>query len=333
MKKILVIGGTRNMGHYLTLKLVEAGHQVSILNRGIGEDSLPDSVHRLHADRTDIKQMRRALLAKSFDVVVDFVIYNQQEAQMILELLSGHTDHYIMISTGQVYLVRQGIMPPFKESDYEGRTQPSPKEATFAHEEWRYGMGKREVEDVLIEAHKTDGFPFTSLRLPMVNSERDHFQRLYNYILRLEDGGTIIAPKTPNTPLRHIYGKDVADAIFHIIETEHGKGKSYNLAQEEIVTLEEFLDILGEIMHVTPQVVRFDRKTLDANGFLPDCSPFSERWMSLLDNTLSKEELGITYTPLHDYLENLVRYYLDHRPKSPISYKRRPAELKLVETA
>jgi len=333
MKKILVIGGTRNMGYYLTLQLIEAGHQVSVLNRGIGEDTLPDAVHRLHADRTDIQQMRRALLAKSFDVVVDFVIFNQEEAQMILELLSGHTDHYIMVSTGQVYLVREGVSPPFKETDYAGRTQPSPKEATFAHEEWRYGMGKREVEDLMIAANADNGFPFTSLRLPMVNSERDHFQRLYNYILRLEDGGTIIAPKTPNTPLRHIYGQDVAQAIYHIIETEQGKGKSYNVAQDEIVTLEEFLGILGEIMNVQAQVIRFDRKTLDANGFLPDCSPFSERWMSLLDNSLSKEELGITYTPLPEYLEKLVRYYLDHRPKPPISYKRRPAELKLVETA
>jgi len=331
MKNILIIGGTRNMGHYLTLRLVEAGHRVTILNRGLGKDSLPETVHRLHANRTDLQQMRRALLAKSFDVVVDFVIFNEAEAQMILDLLAGDVEQYIMISSGQVYLVREGIEAPYKESDYAGRTQPMPKEITFAHEEWKYGMGKRGAENVFINAWEQSQFPYTSLRLPMVNSERDQFNRLYNYIIRIQSGGPIIAPHKPNPPLCHVYALDVVEALFRLIESGKGKGKSYNIAQDEAVSLDEFVAILAQIMDTQSQVVRFDYKDLQANGFLPDCSPFSERWMSYLDNSLSKQELGMTYTPLVDYLEVLVKYYLEHRPTPPRSYKRRPAELQMVE--
>lgn len=331
MKNILIIGGTRNMGYDLTLRLIAANHRVTVLNRGMSRVELPESVHRLHADRSDPQQMQRALLAKKFDVVVDFVLFNKTDAEAIVKVMADKADHYIMISSGQVYLVREGAERPYSEADYDGRLQPAPKPNTFAYEEWRYGMGKREAEDVLFNAHAESGFPATTLRLPMVNSERDGFNRLYAYVLRLRDGGPILVPETPSYPLRHVYGKDVVSAIEKLIALETGIGKSYNISQDETVSLDEFLDLLGDIMGVTPHPVRIKRSRLEADGFVPDCSPFSERWMSELTNDLSKAELGMNYTPLREYLSKLVAVYDEAKPPAPTSYKRRPAELRLAE--
>jgi nucleoside-diphosphate-sugar epimerase len=331
MKNILIIGGTRNMGYQFTQRMLEEGHKVTILNRGMSAEELPETVHRLRADRTDPQQLKRALMGKSFDVVVDFVMYKQAEAETMVELLQGKVGHYLFLSTGQVYLVREGIERPFREEQFEGRIQPAPKANTFAYEEWLYGVGKRQAEEVFIKAHAEKAFPYTSLRLPMVNSERDPFRRLYSYIIRLNDGGAILVPETPNYPLRHIYGGDVVRVLAGLVETQQGIGKAYNISQEETVSLDEFLGILGEHMGITPQIVRVKRSLLEANGFLPDCSPFSERWMSELDNTLSKEELGVDYTPLEDYLGWLVKHYRDSKPTPPVGYKRRPAELQLAD--
>lgn len=333
MKNILIIGGTRNMGYDLTLRLVAAGHRVTVLNRGRTRVELPDGVHRLHADRSDEQQMQLALLAKDFDVVVDFVLFTGDEAQSIVNILQGRIGQYIMISSGQVYLVREGIERPYSESEYAGRLQPAPKPNTFAYEEWRYGMGKREAEDILFNAHAENNFPVTTLRLPMVNSERDSFKRLYSYILRLKDGGPILVPATPSYPLRHVYGKDVVTAIQKLIDNANPHGESYNISQDETVTLDEFLALLGEIMAVTPHAVRIKRSELEANGFVPDCSPFSERWMSELTNDLSKTDLDMVYTPLSTYLEKLVTHYYDENPQPPVSYKRRSAEIRLAEEA
>ncbi len=328
-KRILVIGGTRNMGYQLVMRLLEAGHQVTLLNRGMSEDDLPPHIARLRADRTNPQQMRRALLAKSFDAVVDFVMYNAREAQIVLETLAQQTDHYLFLSSGQVYLVREDIERPFKESDYAGRLIPAPKNNTYAYEEWLYGMDKRGAEDTFSAAA---GFPYTALRLPMVNSERDPMRRLYGYMLRLRDGAPILAPQTPNYPLRHVYGGDVVEAILHLIETGAGKGQAMNLSQDETVSLDEFLQLLARIMGVpAPRIVRRKHSELEAAGFLPDCSPFSDRWMSELDNTLSKTQYGIRYTPLATYLEKIVAYYQDNPPPMPVAYKRRNAEIIMAE--
>lgn len=330
-KNILIIGGTRNMGYYLAQQLLESGHHLTILNRGISPDELPNTIHRLHADRTDTNQLRRALLAKSFDIVVDFAMYQGAEADEIIDIFRNNVGHYIVISTGQVYLVREGIQRPFREEDYEGRLMPAPKENTFAHEEWTYGMQKREVEDKFRDAWTQFQFPYTVLRLPMVNSGRDQFNRLYNYYLRVRDGGQILVPETPNYPLNHVYALDVVHTLRRIIETGLGKGDAFNIAQDESVSLDEFLLTLGGIMNRQPQLLRLKRSELEANGFLPDCSPFSERWMSELDNTKSKDILGINYTPLPDYLGELVKFYESHHISEPLTYRRRRAEIQFAE--
>ena len=329
---ILIIGGTRNMGHFLTLALLDAGHTVTVLNRGITRDDLPDSVERLRADRTIPAQLEQALGGRSFDAVVDFVMFDGEQARVAVDLFKERTDHYIFISSGQVYLLLAKENRPFSEDDYEGDLIPEPPLNTYDHEEWLYGMQKRRAEDTLAHAHAESDFPYTSLRLPMVNSERDPFNRLYAYMLRLRDGGPILVPEAPDYPLRHVYGGDVVRVIVDLLETGAGKGSAFNLSQDETVSLPEFLGLLGEHMDIEPDILHVPRSLLEANGFLPDCSPFSDKWMSELDNTRSKTDLGVSYTALHVYIENIVTHYQDNPPTQPTSYQRRQSERQFAES-
>jgi nucleoside-diphosphate-sugar epimerase len=325
--RILVIGGTRNLGHLLVYELTARGHTVTVFNRGRTRDELPENIERLRGDRADSAALTMALGSRKFDAVVDTALYKGEEAEAITRVLNGKVGHYVFISTGQVYLVREGTTRPFTESQYAGRVMPAPKPDTYVYEEWLYGVNKRAAEDKLQEAFERNRFPVTTMRLPMVNGERDHFGRLYGYVLRLKDGGPILVPSTPNHPLRHVYSHDVVRGMVHLIESGAGIGKAYNFSQDETTTLDEFLGIIGGIMDVEPKIVRVQRDLLEANGFVPDSSPFSERWMSELDNTVSKQELGMKYTPLRDYLNKIVRYYLENSPPIPVGYKRRRAEI------
>ncbi len=329
---ILVIGGTRNVGHFLVHALVERGDRVAVLNRGLTPDELPASIERLTADRTERAALEKVLRGRTFDAVIDNALYKGAEAEAAIDLMRGRTGRYIFLSSGQVYLVREGAPRPSQESDYAGRLMPAPKPDSYNYEEWQYGVDKRRVEDAMMSAWEAFRFPYTALRLPMVNSERDHFLRLYNYILRLKDGSPILAPETPNHPLRHVYAADVVTAIIRLLESGAGIGAAYNIAQDETVTLDEFLVMLGGLLDVEARIVRIPYSKLEAQGFLPDCSPFSERWMSELDNALSKRAFGMTYTPLPAALARLVAHYRAHPPRKPASYLRRRAEITYLET-
>lgn len=327
---ILIIGGTRQIGHFLTEALLESGHRVTLLNRGVSPDTLPETLPRLRVDRTDPVQLRRALTGRTFDVVVDTVLHRRPEAEVITQLLNGSTGRYIALSTGQVYLVRDGLTRPFSEDDYDGPIMPAPPFGTYDYEEWLYGSDKRQSEDVLMEAHARTGFPATVLCLPMVISARDQYLRLYNYVLRLRDGGPVLIADQPDYPVRNVYAHDVVRAIMRLLDYAGGFGRAFNISPDETLSLSDLLHRLAHTLNVTANIVTVPRSVLIANGFLPDCSPFSDVWMSELDNTRSKVELGMTYTPVDDVLRDVVDMLQRRQPKPPAGYRRRNAERALA---
>jgi nucleoside-diphosphate-sugar epimerase len=329
--RALIVGGTRNLGPSIVQALLDRGYEVTVFNRGRTPDDLPSQVHRLRGDRTLPAQLAVAVGGKSFDLVVDTTLYTGAEAEAALAQFSGRVGRYVFLSTGQVYLVRTGVDRPFREDHYHGPVMARPPES---HESdlrnWIYGAEKRDAEDALARAWNNSRFPFTSLRLPMVNSERDHYDRLYGYFLRLHDGGPILTPEEPGPLLRHVYGDDVVQAIVRLSRSDLGKGEAYNIGQDEAVTLEEFLRMLAEYLRRPLRIARVERSVLQSADLLPDCSPFSGLWMSALDNSRSKRELGMEYTPLAVYLKRLVAFFELHPKREIPGYARRQKELEIA---
>src|SRR5579872_458821 len=329
----LVIGGTRNLGPSIVRALLEQGHGVTVFNRGQTPDDLPPDVERLRGDRTDREQLKKALSKREFDLVIDTTLYNAAEAEAVVELFAGRIGRYVFLSTGQVYLVRLGLERPFREEDYSGPVMDEPPESNVSdHQNWVYGFEKRAAEDVFARAWEQREFPFTSLRLPIVNSERDHYDRLYGYFLRLQDGGPILIPEGDGLPLRHVYGEDVTQAIVRLASMNGGQGTAYNISQDETMSLESFLVLLAGLTGFPLSLVRVSREELEREAMLPDCSPFSGKWMSSLDNRRSKEELEIEYTPVETYLTRLVSYFQTMPTREIEGYRQRGRELELARS-
>lgn len=310
MADTLILGGTRNLGYYTALSLLQAGHRVAILNRGMTPDLLPPQVERLRADRNDTASMRGALAERSFDMVVDTTTYTGADARQAVELFSGSTDRYVFISSGQVYLVRENLPRPFCEDDYPGPVLPEPSGGTADHDGWRYGIEKRDAEDVFMAAAGASSFPVTTLRLPMVASERDERGRIQCYVARLLDRGPLLIPDEEGLPLRHVYVRDVAHLITALAPSAVGTGRAYNVSFGSSMSLASFISLLADILEQEPPVVRIPRMELERSELLPGCSPFSGKWMSELDNRRSIAELGASYTAPEDYLRGLVRDYV-----------------------
>ena len=304
---------------------------MTVFNRGQTQADLSPQVERRYGDRSNPAQLQDAIGAREFELVVDTTLYNQRDGRAASRIFENRTGRYVFISTGQVYLVREGLKRPYHEKDYAGPLIPEPPlPLAFDHQNWKYGIDKRAAEDVFMCAWNERRFPVTILRLPMVNSERDHFRRIHGYLLRLSDGGPILLPQGTDLPLRHVYGKDVVQAVLRLARSTAGKGEAYNISQDETVSLEAFLAMLAARVGVLLRLVRIPRAELEAARLLPDCSPFSDPWMSALDNAKSKAEIGMVYTPLAAALDNLVESLREQGAMAVTGYAKRPLELELA---
>jgi nucleoside-diphosphate-sugar epimerase len=328
--KVLVIGGTRFLGHELTWRLLAGGHDVTLFNRGTLPDAFGTRVDRLRGDRTT-SDLERLLAGRSFDSAVDFAAYDGADGRRAAEVLGGRVGHYVVISTGQVYLVRAGCRRPAREEDYDGEVMPEPVSA-YDKGQWDYGVKKRALEDALAAAWSESRFPSTRLRIPMVSGERDHFRRTERYLWRMLDGGPLLMPDGGDRVARHVYSGSVVRAVLALLGRADTFGQAYNLAQEETPTLRELLTLLAERLGAPARLVDVPAERLRAAGLDPLLlSPFSGTWMSFLDPARAKAELDFRHEPLGSYLDKIVTSFLAHPPADPPpGYESRTAERQLA---
>jgi nucleoside-diphosphate-sugar epimerase len=312
---VLVIGGTRFVGYLAAARLLAGGHRVALLNRGRTGDPFGDRVEHLRGDRR--RDLARLVDGRRFDAVLDLAAYDGDDVRGAVAALGGRIGHYVLVSSGQVYLLRDGApRPPIaaREEDYDGPLIPRPPGAHDG-EEWDYGAGKRAAEDALAVAI-AGGFPATAVRLPMVHGERDYHGRLDAYLGRLLDGGPILCPGA-DRPVRHVYGAAAARVLVDLAG-RGPTGRAYNVAQRETPTLGALLGQLAALVGAAGAIVDVPAARLVAAGLDPlATSPLSGAWMSFVDPGRAERELGFVHEPLAEYLGRIVASYLARAPAPP----------------
>ncbi len=318
--KVLVIGGTRFLGVHLTWRLLGRGHQVTLLNRGRIPDPFGPRVERLTADRgTDA--FDDLLAGRKFDAVVDLALYTADEARRTVKVLLGNAGHYLMISTGQVYLVRDGYRWPAREDDYPGPVIPPPTDADD-FDDWKYGVDKRAAEDVLAAS----SLPVTRIRVPMVHGVGDYHRRIEGYLWRLLDGAPVLIAN-PLGPARHVYAPAVAEFICDHLGDGRTFGEAFNLAQDEALTVKDWVEKIAACAGSRSRLQTVSREDLVARGLEPThVSPFSGTWMSCLDSTKAKVTLGFRHPPMEQWLPGIVHTMMSRPGPAPEGYARRKEE-------
>ncbi len=328
---VLIIGGNRFVGRLLVWRLLARGDRVTLLNRGRGTDPFGGRVERLIGDRTG-PEFERLVAGRVFDAVIDLAAYTGDDGRRAAALLRTH--HYVMISTGQVYLVREDSPRPAREPAaeefYDGAVMPRPLDPTDV-DDWEYGVGKRACEDALVEA-SSRGFPATRIRIPMVNGPLDYYRRIEGYLWRLVDGGPVLLPEGGGHRVRHVDGDEVARFLCGVLGREQTFGRAFNLAQEEMPTLAELVATLRELVGSTARMVPIARESLRAAGLgAIDVSPFDNPWMSCLDPSRARDELGFRHAPLTQTLTSICASFLAHTPADrPPGYARRDLERRVA---
>jgi nucleoside-diphosphate-sugar epimerase len=149
--KVLFVGGSGNISTACSRLAVERGIELVHFNRGRRRADLPAGIRTIQGDIDDRKAMAQALAAESFDVVVNWIVFDPIQAAADVEMFAGKVKQYILISTATVYQ---------KPPRHYLITEETPLENPF----WEYSQKKIATERLLMDAYRRQGFPVTIVR-------------------------------------------------------------------------------------------------------------------------------------------------------------------------
>jgi nucleoside-diphosphate-sugar epimerase len=319
--RVLLLGGNRFLGIEVATRLLARKHDVTLLNRGSLPDPFGKLVTRLRVDR-DTDAFDEAIGTTTWDVAIDCALFTASQARRTVRVLHGRVGHHVVLSTGQVYLVRSPSPSVAKETDFDGALMPRPIDPVDL-EQWQYGVDKREVETI------ARALPFTHLRIPMVHGGRDYKRRIDSILYRLLDGGPILLTR-PKAEMRHVFAPTVAALMVKLAE-ESPQNAALNVAPMTGVTVNDFIHQLGTIVGVVPQCVVASSAELRANEIEPALAcAFNTDWMSVMDGHLALERVGFRHPPHAAWLEAAVHAVLSRWEEAPPSWSQRKAELRFA---
>jgi nucleoside-diphosphate-sugar epimerase len=242
--RILVIGGTRFIGVYLTQLLVKAGHEVVLFNRG--NFLAPEGVGQIIGDRTDPSQLKAKLSQESFDVIFDNNGRELTDTQPLAEIFAGRLQHFVYMSSAGVYL-KSEQMPHIEGDTVDPKSRHK---------------GKHETEAYLKEL----GIPFTSIRPTYIYGPKNYNELEGWFFDRIVRDRPIPIPGNGMhlTQLGHV--KDLAVAMTQVIGNQKAIQKIYNISGDRFVTFDGLARSCAVAAGKSPdevKIVHYDPKKFD----------------------------------------------------------------------
>jgi 2'-hydroxyisoflavone reductase len=211
--KILILGGTGFTGPFQVHYAVARGHTVTVFNRGRRQADLPDSVEHLIGDRNDDLT---ALEGREWDVVIDNPTTLPNWVRLSGKLLKDACRQYVFISTISVYADTSEVGMDETTPVLEYKDEADPFTLELNQQTMRfYGELK-----ALSEREAAYWFPgrATIIRPGLIVGPRDESDRFTYWPVRIDRGGEVLAPNSPNDPSQIIDARDLAEWTIRMVE-------------------------------------------------------------------------------------------------------------------
>ena len=314
--KALVIGGTGPTGPYLVNGLIAQGYDISIMHRGTHDsDLIPASVPRIIGDPHFRETLTEALDGRSFDLIV--ATYGR--IRYVAEIAGDHCERLITIGEAPGY---RGVLQPEKLFP-KGLQVPLPEDAPLVPDidEFRFGYLVRISEEAVLEGHTAGRYSGTHFRYPVVYGPRQVSHEVWGLMQRFTDKRPyIVLPEGGLTLTTHGYSENVAHAVLLAAQQpEAAAGQIYNCADKRQFTLAQWVELIGEAMGGTIEIVSVpDRYAYPARSLMMFYGPADHQ---MFDLHKVKAELGYR-DPIDpaEALRRTVRWYRDNPPDVPAQF-------------
>lgn len=205
--RLLIIGGTVFLGRHLVASALQAGHEVTLFNRGHHNPELFPGVEKIHGDRDGGLE---ALGSRKWDAIIDTCGYVPRIVRASAEYLANEAQHYTFISSISVYA--EPLNPGVDENSPLGRLEDEGVEEVSGT---TYGPLKALCEGAVVKA-----LPMRSLiiRPGLIVGPYDPTDRFTYWPARVARGGEVLAPSTPERLTQVIDVRDLGDWILVMVE-------------------------------------------------------------------------------------------------------------------
>ncbi|WP_439566075.1 NAD-dependent epimerase/dehydratase family protein [Gloeocapsopsis crepidinum] len=243
--RILIMGGTRFIGVYLTQLLVAQGHEVVLFNRG-NRPAPVSGVAQITGDRTQPNDLKEKLFPENFDAIFDNNGRELSDTQPLAEIFQNRVQHFVYMSSAGVYLPADQM--PHQEGD---AVDPKSRH-----------RGKYETETFLAKM----SLPFTAIRPTYIYGPQNYNDLESWFFDRIVRDRPIPIPGNGLhiTQFGHVY--DLAQAMCNLLGSTQAIAEIYNVTGHRYVTFDGLARACavaagksGEAL----QIVHYDPKKFD----------------------------------------------------------------------
>jgi nucleoside-diphosphate-sugar epimerase len=258
--RVLFIGGTGMISSACSARAVEAGIDLTVVNRGNTMiRPLPPVAEVLPGDIRDPESVRAALGDRDFDVVVDFVAFVPEHIRTDLALFTGRTGQYVFISSASAYQTPPARLPVIESTP-------------LRNPEWQYSRDKIACEDLLVAAYRDSGFPATIVR-PSHTYDRTAVPLLGHWtdVERMRRGKPVVIPGDGTSLWTLTHHTDFAKAFVGLLGNPQAIGDSFHITSDEALTWRQVYQAMATAAGVEAELVPVASRTIAAA--VPDLGP------------------------------------------------------------
>ena len=218
--KLLVIGGSRFLGAHLVASAVARNHEVTVFNRGQQKSEGSPDVENIRGDRNkDLDKLK----GRHWDSVIDTCGFFPQSVTASAEALRDSIGTYVFISSASVYADVSTIgvdedapLKTLTDEQLQKATELYSSEDNSAAALGNLYGGLK----ALCERAAEEVMPGRALNIRpgLIVGPLDYTDRFTYWLVRVAEGGEVLAPVRPDLPLQFIDGRDLADWTMHMVE-------------------------------------------------------------------------------------------------------------------
>lgn len=251
--RVLFIGGTGLISSAVSPLVVERGHQLTLVNRGMSAKAdAPHGASTIVADVHDTDAFRSAIKADvashgRYDVVVQWIGFSPDHISDDIETFDGITDQYVFISSASAYAT-----PP---EHYIVREDSTPLYNPF----WQYSRDKAESERRLRAAREQRGFPYTVVRpshtygyadVPMAINSWVH---PWTMVDRLKNGQPVLMPGDGSSLWTLTDHRDFAYAFAGLLGHEGAIGEEFHITSDDVLSWNQIHQMVAAAVGVSAE--------------------------------------------------------------------------------